>query len=252
MPRARAGQLRRESQRRCRPARKYGPNVQQADAPADHAEDSPGEEGPRFGVGVPVGMKDAFLLAAPDHVGHEVVDLAHVAAEVLAELGVLGRLAEGLHPELGHLELAVANRHVAAAHRLEGFADVVGRLERPLPRGARLSPHVIERREVEVALRGEVTVEDRLGDARRAGDLRRRRAPVAPVREDLDRRRDQRFAALGRRQANRARHAASSASTMCARSTAGFVRTRTIATAAAANAITALTSSAACRPSTNC
>src|SRR5439155_25924095 len=130
--------------------------VQEADAPPDHAEDAAGEERPRFRVGVAVRVEDAFLLAAADHVGDEVVDLAHVAAEMLAELGVLGRLAERLHPELGHLELAVANRHVAASHRLERLADVVGRRERPLPRGARLAPDVIERREVEITLRGEM------------------------------------------------------------------------------------------------
>ena len=125
--------------------------------------------------------------------GDEVVHLAHVPAELLAELGVLVRLAQRLHPELGHLELAVADRHVAAAHRLERLAHVWPSTRAPAPSDvARLPPHVVERGEIEVALRREVAVEDRLGDARRARDLRRRRAAVAAVGEDADRGLDQR------------------------------------------------------------
>src|SRR5437016_4836385 len=63
--------------------------VQEADAPADHAEHAAGDERPRLGVGVAGGMQHAFLLAAANHVGMKVVDLAHMAAEVLAELGIL-------------------------------------------------------------------------------------------------------------------------------------------------------------------
>ena len=55
---------------------------------------------------------------------------------------------------------------------------------RLLPAGARLLPDVLERREVEVALRREVAVDDRLGDARGARDLGGRRAAVAALDED--------------------------------------------------------------------
>src|SRR5437879_13854429 len=81
--------------------------VEQADATADHSEDAAGEEVPRLGVDVAVGVQDALLLAAPEQAREEVVHLAEVAAQVLAELRILGRLAQRLHPQLGELVLAV-------------------------------------------------------------------------------------------------------------------------------------------------
>ena len=48
----------------------------------------------------------------------------------------------------------------------------------------KLPPRLVEAREVEVALRAEVPVEDRLGDPGLAGDLGRRRAAVALLEED--------------------------------------------------------------------
>src|SRR6266536_109516 len=225
--------------------------VEQADASPDHAEHAVGEEGPGFGVRVAVGVEDAFRLPAADQVGHEVVHLAHVAAEVPAELGVLARLPEGLHPELRHLELAVADPDLAVADCLECVAHVVGRGERPLPGGADIAPHVIERREIEVALRGEVAIEDRLRDPRRARDLGRRRTAIAALGEDPDRSLDQCLAALGRRQpCRRDGHAASNSLTTAS----GWCRAcRSVAAAirAPANAITAPTSIAWWNPFTN-
>src|SRR5438034_634576 len=136
--------------------------VEQADAAADHAEDAAREERPRFGVGVPVRMEDAFRLALADQAGDEVVHLAHVATEMATELRVLGGLAERLDPQLGHLELAIVSRDVSPPHRLERLADVCRRPEGLLPRRTTPAPHVVERGEIEVALRSEVAVEDRL------------------------------------------------------------------------------------------
>jgi len=75
-------------------------------------------------------------------------------------------------------------------------------------------------------------------------------APLVDFRQAVVERIDQRLAPLGCGHADSGRHAASSA--MCACSTAGFVRTMKTATAAAAKAMNALTSSAACKPLTNC
>src|SRR5439155_1826775 len=144
-------------------------------------------------------MEDAFRLALADQAGDEVVHLAHVAAEMATELGILGGLAERLDPQLGHLEFAVASRDVTPPHRLERLADVCRRPEGLLPRRTSPAPHVVERGEIEVALRPEVAVEDRLRDAGGPRDLGRRRAAIAAFGEDADRRLDQRLAALGRR-----------------------------------------------------
>src|SRR5947209_6891216 len=93
-------------------------------------------------------------------------------------------------------------------------------------------------------------VEDRLRHARRPRDLRGRRSAVAAFREDAHGGLDELQAALGRRHADLRAHAA--IASICAFSAAGVTRTSTMATTAAANVMPALTSSAACRPSTNC
>src|SRR6266851_1795316 len=224
--------------------------VEQADAAADHAEDAAGDEEPRLGVDVAVGVEDTLLLAAADQRREEVVHLAHVLAHILPQLRILGRLAQRLHPQLRELGLAVADAEMAAAHRLEARTDVRRVGDRFLPRRARLRPDEVEGGEVEVALRREVPVQDRLRDACGACDLRRRRPAVAAFREDTDRGLDELETALRRGQAGRGLHAAISA--MCACSVCGLTRTRATATAAAAKAMSALTSSAACRPSTYC
>jgi hypothetical protein len=112
------------------------------------------------------------------------VHLAELAAEERADLLVLAGLGERLDPERDRLQAA---RRVELAGALPEPRDDVA--------AARLSelrvecraeglPRGVETREVELALRGEVAVEDRLGDARRAGDLRGRGAAVAGARED--------------------------------------------------------------------
>src|SRR5436309_11515051 len=142
---------------------------------------------------------------------------------------------------------------MAAAHRLEAGADVRRTEERRLPLPAHLVPDVVERGQVEVALRCEMPVENRLGDARRPRDLGGRGPAVAALREHVHRRLEERETALGRRQlCRRDAHIATSISMMCALSVSGLVRTRTAATIAAANEMPALTSSAVCKPLTNC
>src|SRR5581483_4535268 len=118
-----------------------------------------------------------------------------------------------------------------------------------LPLRLRLLPDVVERGEVELALGGEVAIEDRLGDAGGARDLRRRRPVVAPLGEEADRGLDEVPPAVGGRHPRRGdSHAASSA--MCSRTTSGRVRTVTTATIAAAKLIAALTASPAWSPLT--
>src|SRR5205823_10549340 len=69
--------------------------------------------------------------------------------------------------------------------------------QRGFPRGARVAPHVVERGEVEVALRREVPIQDRLRDPGGARDLGGRRTAVAALREDAQCGLDQPPAALG-------------------------------------------------------
>jgi hypothetical protein len=102
-------------------------------------------------------------LATPDQICDEVVHLAHVAAQVPAEHRILRRLAQRLHPELGELELRRPDGDVPLADGLDRCARVFGLLELPLP--GLPDRHVLERGEVEVGLRGEVPVQDRLRDA---------------------------------------------------------------------------------------
>src|SRR5205823_9963961 len=154
-----------------------------------------------------------------------------------------------LHPELGELELRRPQRGVPFADRLDGGARVGRLVELPLPLRARLRPDVLERGEVQVALRGEVPVQDRLRDTGGAGDLRCGRAVVAALGEEANCSLHQVLAAVGRRHPRRRdAHAASSA--MCSRTTSGRVRTVTTATIAAANVITAPTAKPAWSPFT--
>src|SRR5436853_280546 len=135
------------------------------------------------------------------------------------------------------------------ADRLDRGAGV-GRLgELPLPSLARLRPNVLERGEIEVTLRGEMPVEDRLRDTGGAGDLGGGRAVVAALGEEADRGVDEVLPPLGGRHPRSGRaHTAISA--MCSRTTAGRVRTVTTATMAATNVIAAPTRKPACRPLT--
>src|SRR5262249_49985779 len=102
--------------------------------------------------------------------------------------------------------------------------------------------------EVELALRGEVPVEDRLRDPRLARDLRGRRAPIAPFRERSGRGLQNRAPTVRRRQPRAGgAHAGASTSSVRGRT----CRTVATATIAAANAIPAGTCSAAWKPFTN-
>jgi len=87
---------------------------------------------------------------------------------------------------------------VSLADRLDGRTRVRRVGERPFPARTHLRPDVLEPREIELALRGEVAVEDRLGDARGASDLGGRRAVVAPLGEQADCRLDEVLPALDR------------------------------------------------------
>src|SRR6266404_1905315 len=191
--------------------------AEEAYSPADEAEHAAGEEEPGFRFHVQVEPEDALGLALADHAGEELVHGLHVLPHVLSELFVLCGFAEGLHPELRELVLAVARPDRAAAHLLQAGPHVGGVRDRLLPRAPSLRPHVVEDGEIEIALRREVAVEDRLGDACGARDLRRRRPAVAALGEDPDRRLDQLEPAFRRRQPRRGLHAAISA--MCACST---------------------------------
>ena len=119
-----------------------------------------------------------------------------------------------------------------------------------LPARPRVLTDIFERREIEVALRGEVAVDDRLGDARGARDLGRRRAAVAPLDEDARGGLEQVRAAAGGRHAWCGGRAHAGISARCSRTTAGLVLTVTTATIAPAKMIAALTASAACMPFT--
>src|SRR5262245_31549018 len=79
--------------------------VQQAYSAADHAEDAAREHDPGFCVGVALHSDRSLVLTTPDQVRDEVVDFAHVTAQVALQLRVLRCLAQRLHPELRELEL---------------------------------------------------------------------------------------------------------------------------------------------------
>src|SRR5215212_3122155 len=169
---------------------------QAAKATVDCGQEADREEEPGLRFGIALLDDPAGLLAAADDLGDEAVDFAHVPPDVAADLRVVVSLREGLDPEVGDEALLVLGREVAAAHR----ADPEGRIrllgDGGLPHRAALGPGSIETREVEVALRGEVTVEDRLRDTRSARDLRRRCAMVGALREDLARSLEERGAPL--------------------------------------------------------
>ena len=155
----------------------------------------------------------ARCLRAADQVGDVVVHLPHLGRERGADHRVVVRHGERLHPEVGEHRAGSrarsnASTAIAGIHRAGS-----GSAATPLvPPGAGVRPRGLEAREVELALRGEVAVQDRLGDAALARDLRRRRAPVAAVGEDPAGRVEHGLPALGRREARR-RSCRSTAST---------------------------------------
>src|SRR4051812_9587989 len=155
--------------------------AEQAAEPAVHRSEQPAaDEDPGLGDGVAIRVHDAARLSVADQVGEECVHLAHLVAERSRDHAVLGSLGQRLDPEVDHSQ-ALALRHVAIRDDAEAL-DRVGRdrLAGLLTEGR---PGVAEAGEVEVALRAEVPVENRLGDAGLAGDLGCRSAAVAGARE---------------------------------------------------------------------
>jgi hypothetical protein len=73
-----------------RPRRWAAARARAADAAADCSEQSDGQEDPRLGARIAVLQDASGLLGAPDQIGHIGVHFAHVLAQVLADLGVVG------------------------------------------------------------------------------------------------------------------------------------------------------------------
>jgi hypothetical protein len=85
---------------------------EQAHSTSDRAQQAAGERDPRLRLGISVLVDASRLLHSLDDIGHEVVDLAHVALEELAHLLVVSGFDHGLHPEVGHDRLRVAQTDV--------------------------------------------------------------------------------------------------------------------------------------------
>ena len=150
---------------------------QAAEAVVDRREQAAGEEDPRLGDRVAVGMERR---RRPGRGGSRSAKKSCTSRiwsrTACGDHGVVGGLGERLDPEVDEPEPR-ALRHVGVGDRAE--AAGAGRRRAPPRRARGTAPRLVEAGEVEVALRAEVPVEDRLGDARLAGDLGRRRAAVA-------------------------------------------------------------------------
>ena len=160
---------------------------QAAEAVVDRREQAAGDEDPRLGDRVAVGVERR---RRPGRAGSRSAKKSCTsricAAHRLRDHRVLGGLGQRLDPEVDEPELR-ALRHVgvddrAQAARRDPSASASSAISRKLP------PGLVEAGEVEVALRAEVAVEDRLGDPRLARDLGRRRAAVARARRRRGRR----------------------------------------------------------------
>src|SRR5918994_1954535 len=68
---------------------------------ADRSQQAEGDEDPRFGLGIAVPRDATGGLRALDHSDHELLNLAHVALEVLPDLGVVACFRQSLDPEDG-------------------------------------------------------------------------------------------------------------------------------------------------------
>jgi hypothetical protein len=130
------------------------------------------------------------------------VHLSQLTPQEALDLLVLAGLVQRLDPERDRLDPArgveLARGLADRGHRL-AVAELV---ELGVERRPQRFPGGLEAREVEVALRAEVAVQDRLGDAGLAGDLGGRGAAVAADHEDALSSRDDRLPALRRRQAS--------------------------------------------------
>src|SRR5438105_5778844 len=157
-----------------------------AEAVVDRAQEAEGDEDPGLGVRVAGGDDSAFGLGAADHVGDELVHLAHLEAQGPPDLRVVRGLRQRLDPEVDEDDPSRRpGLEVGLADRLDPVRRVRLTLERPLPENPHLFPDAVQAGEVQLSLRGEVAVENGLGDAGLAGDLRRGRAVVAALGEDL-------------------------------------------------------------------
>src|SRR5207248_6816707 len=114
---------------------------------------------------------------------------------------------------------------------------------------AEARPRLVEAREIEVALRAEVPVEDRLGDARLARDLGGRRTAVARPREDAAGGVEHRLPPCVRGQAVAdLRHAASAIACSCDGCRCSIFRIASTATVAPARQSSDPTRSASWKP----
>ena len=200
------------------------------------------DEDPRLRVGIPVGRNAAGRPRLPHRPRDIRVHLLELGPQKLSDRRLLARLRQRLDPErdrfdpAGGVKLAraVADRPDEVAVRTRGALRV--------QRVPEARPGVREAGQVELELRSEVPVENRLGDAGCGSDLGRRRAAVAARFEDPQRCVDDRLPALRRRQARPLRaQAATSAETGAS---SASCRTRAKATPAPARAMKAATSSA--------
>ena len=121
------------------------------------------------------GGDGAFGLRPSIEVGDEVVHLAHVLAHVAPELRVLPGLAQRLDPELVRMDALRPQEADRLRHGEQPLARVGLVGDHLLDGLAQTPPHLVEAGAVEISLAAEVPVEDRLADARGAGDLGRRR-----------------------------------------------------------------------------
>src|SRR3954452_1962010 len=169
---------------------------EQADqAVVDRCQQAAGDEEPRFRLRVTLAVDVALRLRVPDQVGEEVVVLADLGSECGGDTLAARGLRQRLDPQVDQSDARFrAGLHVRVGDRAEAALGVL--LDRLVAHGTKLLPRLLEAREVEVALRAEVAVEDRLGDLGGARDLRRRRAAVARAREDVARRVEDRLPAL--------------------------------------------------------
>src|SRR5262249_6644152 len=146
-----------------------------AETVVDRHEQAAGDEDPRLRDRIALLAHRSRLLCLLDHAGEEGVDLADLPAYRLCDRRGVRRPLPRPDPPGGPADAGTA-RHVRVADHAETAARVV--CERLLGRCPEARPRLVEAREVEVALRAEVPVEDRLGDPRLARDLGRRRAAV--------------------------------------------------------------------------
>src|SRR5581483_7732872 len=165
---------------------------------------------------------------------------AQVALEVLADLRVLVRLCERLHPQTREQDSLLLRLLHRALDRPDPVAGLGPLQRRAVPDRADLPPGLVDAGEEEVSLRREVAVEDGLGHPRLARDLGRRDAAVAAAREDVAGDVEEvRAALLGGETGARDRHAAAAAPASA--SACRYFRTVSTATTAPASAIPAAT-----------